>query len=53
MLNNASPFIPVSLVILRKYVVSLLKVEKDRSLVHVVTERVKNIWSNVKMFGKA
>jgi len=53
MLNTASPFILVSLVILRKYVFSLRKVEKDRSLVHVVTGRVKNVWSNVKMFGKA
>ena len=43
----------LSLVVLRKYVFSLRKVEKDRSLVHVVTGRVKNIWSNVKMFGKA
>ena len=42
-----------SLVVLRKYVFSLRNVEKDRSLVHVVTGRVKNIWSNVKMFGKA
>ena len=47
MLNNASPFILVSLVVLRKYVFSLRKVEKDRSLVHVVTGRVKNTWSNV------
>ena len=52
MFNNASPFILVSLVVLRKYVFSLRKVEKDRSLVHV-TGRVENIWSNVKMFGKA
>jgi len=55
MLNNASRFILVSLVdvVLRKYVFSLRKVEKDRSLVNVVTGRVKNIWSNAKMFGKA
>ena len=55
MLNNASRFILVSLVdvVLRKYVFSLRKVEKDRSLVNVVTGRVENIWSNVKMFGKA
>ena len=53
MLINVSPFILVSLVVLRKYVFSLRKVEKDLSLVHVVTGRVKNIWSKVKMFGKA
>jgi len=43
MLNNASPFILVPLVVLRKYVFSLRKTEKDRSLAHVVTGRVKNI----------
>ena len=55
MLNNASPFILVSLVVLRKYVFSLCKVEKDRSLVYVVTGRVKkfmeqrkNVWESVK-----
>jgi len=47
MLNNASPFILVSLVVLRKYVFGLRKVEKDRSLVHVITGRVKNIWGVV------
>jgi len=47
MVNNASPFILLSLVVLREYVFSLRKAEKDRSLVHVVTGRVKNIWINV------
>jgi len=51
MLNIASPFILVSLVVLDKYVISLRKVEKGSPLVHVVTRRVKNMWSNVKMFG--
>jgi len=51
--NKSSPFNMVSLVVLRKYIFSLRKVEKDRSLVHVVTGRVNYVWSNVKMFGKA
>jgi len=52
MLNNASSFILVSLVVLWKYIFSLCKVE-DRSLVPVVTGRVKNMCGNTKIFGKA
>ena len=53
MCSKARPFMRVVPVLFRKYVFSLRRVEKDHSLVHVVTGSVSEMVINVNMFGKA
>ena len=53
MFSDASPLIRVVPVVFRKHLFSLLNVENDCSLVHVVTGRVNKMVITVNMFGKA